>query len=132
MGPWPAQNRVPGLIGPLLAPNGILRASPGRKSQGGVDSGPGLAPGVGKEAEMSGYPGRVGPDFRKISDFSRNGPEWLGKAWGPLFGGLGEQKTKKLPSCGPALPFLGFVSYHGAGQISSSPREKRAQQPKGY
>ena len=63
MGPWPAKNRVPALIGPLTAPNGILRASPGRKSQGGFDSGPVLAPGVGKGAEMSRYLGRVGRDF---------------------------------------------------------------------
>ena len=77
LGPWPAQSRVPGLIGPLPAPNGILRASPGRELRGGVDSGPGLAPRAGKGAEMSGYPGWVGPDFGKFSGFF---PEWSGMA----------------------------------------------------
>ena len=65
MGPWPAKNRIPGLIGPLTVPNGILRASPSRELGGGVDSGPGFAPAARKRAEMSGYPGRVKPDFRK-------------------------------------------------------------------
>ena len=36
--PRPTQSRIPGLIGSLMAPNGILRASPDRKLRGGVDS----------------------------------------------------------------------------------------------
>ena len=100
---WLAQNRVTGLIGTLMASNRILRASPGRESQAKVDSGPGLVPGVGKGTEMSGYLGRVGRNFGSFSGFPRNGPEWLGEAWGVLFEGPGEQETAKLPSCGPEM-----------------------------
>ena len=81
-----------------MPPNGSLRASPGRELRGGVDPGFGLAPGIGKGTEMSGYPGRVGPDFLT---FSRLFPEWFGKVLGVLFGGLGEQQIKNLPGAGP-------------------------------
>ena len=107
---------VPGLIGPLTAPNGILRASPGRELRGGIDSGPGFAPEARTRAEMSGYPGRVGPAVRTISGFSQNGPEWLGKALGVLFGGPGEQQIKKCLGLGQDSLEMGFSKFQDVSQ----------------
>ena len=57
--------------------------------------------GVGKRAEMFGYLGRIAESsnfFWICPGMVRNG---LGKPGEVLFGGPGEQQTKKLPSCGP-------------------------------
>ena len=81
------QNVVLGLIRPLTAPIGVIIGASGAESRRGADYGVGLAPWAPKWAEQNWDPGRPGPDF---SNFSRNGPKWLGKALGLLFGGLGE------------------------------------------
>ena len=100
-------NRVTGLIGTLMASNRILRASPGRESQA---KGLVWSQGVAKEPKCPGIWVGSGGILEVFPDFSRNGPEWLGKAWGVLFGCPGEQKTQRYPSCGPENPIVSNVA----------------------
>ena len=109
MGPGPAKNSVPGLIGPLTAPNGILKAYPNRNLRGRIDSGAGFAPEARKRSEMSGCPGRAGLDFRKKSGFF---PEWSGMAWeglGTITSGVrGSKKSKHCLGLGQWIRTLLF------------------------
>ena len=79
---------VLGLIGTLTAPNGILRASPGRELRGGAGGGAGGATGGARYVKIGGDPAGPGRIFRTFSEMVRNGPPgpwdyYLGP-WGAL------------------------------------------------
>ena len=85
--PGPSKIMVLGLIGRLMAPNGVLTGSPGRESRAGAAGGVGLAPRGQKWTEIFGDPvgsGRVWGGFSGFcwgwSGMVREGPRSI--IWG--------------------------------------------------